>query len=108
MKLASIVLTGALAFSSTAQSADIHAEIIEWVYAPCMEVAAALAVGNLDKENVDLGIKRHQIATVMLESTDADIRDISKDLNAETPWETRRAAYPLFLRFCLNTVMKEK
>ena len=31
---------------------DIHAEIIEWVFEPCMEVAAALAVNLRHAEAV--------------------------------------------------------
>lgn len=86
---------------SLAQADDNHAELIEWVFAPCMEVAAALDVGELEQDQLDLGIKREHIAELMLASRDAAIRKVSGKMKAGATWEVRRAAYPVLLRHCL-------
>lgn len=86
--------------SAAAQSA-LHDEIVEWVFEPCMEVAAALDVGSMDRESVELGIKREHIAELMLASRDAAIRDVVRKMKAGATWEERRAAYPVMLRMCV-------
>ena len=85
-----------------AQDRDIHAEVVEWVFEPCMEVAAAIDIDELDKETIDLGIRREHIAQLMLASRDAAIRELTDKMKANVTWEERRAAYPPLLRFCLG------
>ena len=90
-----------------AQEQDNHAELIEWVFAPCMEVAAALDVGDLDSESRELGIERQHISQLMLASRDAAIREVSAEMKADATWEERRAAYPALLRLCLAQFIRE-
>ena len=100
------ILTAALAAAialSAAQAADPHAEIMEWVIEPCMEVAAALDVKKYDWKTIETGVKREHIAEVMAASRDATTREtISAKMKAGASWEDRRAAYPVMLRICLQ------
>lgn len=97
----------ATAFASAPTLADDpHAELIEWVFAPCMEVAAALDVGDLEQDQRDLGIKREHIALLMLASRDSAIREVSGKMKAGSTWEERRAAYPVLFRHCLAQFSK--
>ena len=102
--------TLALAFlpvmSAPAADDDLHAEVLEWVFAPCMEVAAAVDVDGLDQESVDLGIGRRHIAQLMLASRDSAIRELTGKMNANAAWEERRAANPALLRMCLAQFSK--
>ena len=55
--LAAATASAALALAplpASAQESDNHAELIERVFAPCKEVAAALDVGDLEQEQRDL------------------------------------------------------
>ncbi len=58
---------------AVAQKADFHAEVLEWVIEPCMEVAAALDVKKYDEETIKAGVKRTHIAKLMLATRDAAI-----------------------------------
>ena len=98
--LAFIGLIGTSAVS--AQDSALHEELVEWVFEPCMEVAAALDVESMDRESVDLGIKREHIAELMLASRDAAIQDLARTMKAGETWEERRAAYPVMLRVCIS------
>ena len=104
-----IALAAALLIApvALAQEQDNHAELIEWVFAPCMEVAAALDVGDLDAERLGLGISRKHIAEIMLASRDAAIRDVSGKMKADATWEDRRALYPTLLKLCLAQFIQE-
>ena len=102
-----------LATPATAQAQaveDYHAELKEWVYGPCMEVGAALAVGTLDQESRELGIKRRDIALLMLSSRDQAILDFAKTLASgkkRPSWEMRRDFYPPLLRLCIEQQQKD-
>ena len=87
---------------------DFHAEFIEWVYEPCMNVAAALTVHELDKEYLNAGIKRELLAKVLLNEKEPALQKLVKKANANSRWEDRRQAYPTMLRMCLNTAMSEQ
>ena len=84
-----------------AQDDDFHAEVMEWVIEPCMEVAAAYGVKSLDRESIELGMKREHVALVMAASRDSAARDLSSKMSPTATWEERRAAYPHMLKFCL-------
>ena len=101
IQVTAALAAAALAASTPARAADYHAEIIEWVFEPCMEVAAALDVDGMDQESRDLGIKREHIAELMLASRDSAIRDMTSNMNPGTAWEDRRATYPALLRMCI-------
>lgn len=90
-----------------AQEADFHAEVMEWVIEPCMEVAAALGVQSYDYEQVEMGIKRAHIAQVMTASRDSAAREISSKMKASATWEDRRGVYPIMLELCLTQVKKD-
>ena len=92
-----------------AQSSDdaFHAEITEWVTEPCMEVAAALGVKEVERDSVEMGIKRTHIAQLMVASRDSATRDLARKMRASATWEERRAAYPLMLEICLAQVRKD-
>ena len=63
----------ALARIGTAQAQsveDYYAELKEWVYGPCMEVASTLTIGSLDKDSREQGVKREHVAQFMLTSRD--------------------------------------
>ena len=65
MNLSTMMAAAAMAAPvALAQAQDNHSELIEWVFAPCMEVAAALDVGDLKQDQRGLGIKREHIAQV--------------------------------------------
>ena len=85
------------------KQADLHAEVLEWVFQPCMEAGAAFSVKSMDQEKVDLGIKRRHIAKVMLASRDAAIKELVGKLS-NSSWDARRKIYPLMLRLCLSQI----
>lgn len=85
-----------------ALATDFHAEVTEWVVEPCMEVAAALDVKKYKKESIDLGIKREQIAKLMVASREAATRKLAGQMKADATWEARRAAYPIMLKLCVQ------
>lgn len=95
---AAAVLWPAMAF---AQKDNLHAEVIEWVIGPCMEVAAALDVKGYNADHLELGIKRAHIAKLMVASRESAIQKLTKRMKASASWEDRRAAYPIMLRICL-------
>ena len=88
-----VVPAGAPAPVAIAQKADFHAEILEWVIEPCMEVAAALDVKKYDQETIEAGVKRTHIAKLMVASRDAATRQLSGKMKAASPWENRQAVY---------------
>ena len=94
--------------TSAAHSNDIKAELVEWVVDPCMQIAAALAVEEYDKEAINMGIKRKHIAEIMLASRESYIRDILSKMNKNTTWETRSAAYPVMLKLCVMGFLNEE
>ena len=65
-----------------AHSADYADELREWVIGPCTEVSAALDVGDLDKDSLDLGIKRTDIAQLMVASRDSAVQDLAGKMKA--------------------------
>ena len=102
-------LMGALAVTAMlgpavahAQESKFHAEVVEWVIEPCMEVAAALDVKTYKAETVEMGIKRTHIAKLMVASRDAATRRLAGQMKASATWEDRRAAYPIMLNLCLR------
>ncbi len=107
MKMLIAALAATLAFSTAAPATDIHDEIVEWVFEPCMEVAAALDVKSMKEEDVKLGVKREHIAQLMLASRDNAIRDVVAKMKAGTTWNERRAAYPTILQLCLSKFTDE-
>ena len=100
--IAALAIAGLMGTGSAAAQSALHNEIVEWVFEPCMEVAAALDVKSMDRESVELGIKREHIAELMLASRDAAIRDVVRKMKAGATWEERRAAYPVMLRMCIS------
>ena len=100
---AAAMLWPALAFADKAD--NYYAELVEWVYAPCMEVGAAAQVGSLDQEKKDLGVKRSQVARVMLASREKAIRELAETLASgkkNPTWEQRRHFYAPFLEMCVR------
>ena len=85
-----------------AESPDIHAEVMEWVIEPCMEVSATLDMKSYTEEQIESGIKRTHIAQVMAASRDAAARDVASKMKTSATWRERRAAYPVMLRICLQ------
>ena len=100
---AALVFSCAATASASAQSGDedLRDELIEWVFEPCMEVAAALDVGSMEQESIDLGIERKHISQMMLASRDSAIREVVGKMKSDATWEDRRGAYPIMLRLCL-------
>ena len=99
----------ALAFAvwgGSAFASDQVSELNEWVFEPCMEVAAAFAVGDYDQESRDLGIGRKHIAALMLESRQHAIEEVSAKMKAGASWDDRKAVYPVLLKLCLAEFMK--
>ena len=92
---------------ATETSADFHAEIVEWVVQPCMEVAAALDLPTLNKNDLDIGIRRTDIAQIMTASRDAVTRDLAGKMKASATWEERSAAYPMMLEICLAGIQRD-
>ena len=90
------------------QETDFYAEVMEWVVEPCMEVAVALDVKVIRKDQLDLGFKRTDIAKVMAASRDAAARNLAGQMKADATWEDRRAAYPLMLQICLQSLSETK
>lgn len=91
-----------------AQESDFHAEVLEWVIEPCMEVGAAIDVKKYDEETIKAGVKRTHIAKLMVASRDAATRQLSGKMKTGSPWENRRAAYPIMLRLCLAGFLDKK
>ena len=106
MKIMTPVLAAAMLWPAAvhAQTADYHEELIEWVIAPCMEVAAALGVKEYKAESIEMGIKRAHIAKLMVASRDASTRKLAAKMKASATWEARRAAYPIMLKLCLGNL----
>ena len=110
--VAAVVALGAASATAHAQSVEqYHAELKEWVYGPCMEVSAALAVATMDRESVEIGVKREHVAKLMLASRDKAILDFAKTLaggGKKPNWEKRRTFYPPLLRLCVQQQLKRK
>lgn len=100
-RLIAALCAGALTMG-TAGANDFHAEVMEWVVEPCMEVAAAYGVKSFDEETIALGMKRGHVAKVMAASRDVAARDLSSQMSPTSTWEERRAAYPFMLKLCLQ------
>ena len=83
---------------------DYHAEIIEWVIEPCMEAAAALDLETLDKSDLDMGIRRTDIAQIMAASRTAATEDLAAKISATATWKARSAFYPTILQLCLKSL----
>ncbi|MCY4558946.1 MAG: hypothetical protein OXF79_21740 [Chloroflexi bacterium] len=103
-----VVPAGAPAPVAVAQKADFHAEVLEWVIEPCMEVGAPLDVKKYDQETIEAGVKRIHIAKLMVASRDAATPQLSGKMKAGSPWQNRRAAYPIMLRLCLAGFIHKK
>ena len=104
------VVTAALMVSASLSFADesnFHAEVVEWVVQPCMEVAAALDLQTIDKSALDMGIRRTDIAQLMTASRDAVTRDLAGKMKVGATWEERSAAYPMMLELCLAGIQRE-
>ena len=63
-----------LAASAQAPEEIYYQELIEWVFQPCMEMATALEVKNMDQETRDIGLTRAMVAKVMLAGREDRIR----------------------------------
>lgn len=90
-----------------ASDTDLVAEATEWVFEPCMEVAAALDVADVSQDHRDMGIKREHLARVMLASREAAIQQVVAKMKASASWEARRAAYPVMLKLCIAQFDKQ-
>lgn len=103
------VIVAAIAAAAPSHSDPelFHAELVQWVFEPCMELASALDVESYDQETTDMGIKRTDIATLMVASRDGPIRDLANGMSPDAPWEDRAAAYPAMLRLCVGQVLTE-
>ena len=99
-KLAAAALVAILPYSANAS--DFHAEIMEWVIEPCMEVAAALDVKTYRREQLDMGIKREQIAQLLAADRSDGAQNLADSMNADAPWENRSAAYVVMLKLCVQ------
>ena len=83
---------------------DYRAEIMEWVIEPCMEAAAALDLGTLDKSDLDMGIRRTDIAQIMAASRSAATQDLAAQISTTATWTSRSAFYPMMLQLCLKSL----
>lgn len=106
-RLIAIIVVAGLSYLTPVQADEelYYAELLEWVFQPCMEVGTALDVKDLDTESVELGIKREHIAMLMLADRDSKIRDLAATFagGSKNPsWEERRELYPSILRLCLS------
>ena len=100
------VVALSIAGISNAQSKDIHSELTEWVFDPCMQVAAAIEVNIYDQETINSGVKRKHIAEIMLASRQSAISEAVKLMKKNATWKERSAAYPFMLKVCLGQFIK--
>ena len=82
--------------------------MIEWFFDSCMQVVAALGVKDYDRESIDLGIKRKDIAALMLASRNAEIQKVLTAMDVDASWQECRAAYPILLKYCLKEFLNDK
>ena len=105
--LTSLVIIG----TAQAQSVDdYYAELKEWVYGPCMEVAAALRIGKLSKGSREQGAGREGVALYMLTTDDQDIREAAKTLASgigRPDWDVRKNIYPSLMRLCIKQQLSD-
>ena len=85
-----------------------YAELIDWVYYPCMQVATAVGVEDLTDEQFQMGITRAQAATLMLASREAAIRNLAEKMSDGAPWKERRAVYRVMLDICMGQFYSAK
>ena len=85
-----------------AQQGAFEEEIVEWVVTPCMAVAAALDLPDIDKEGLDMGIKRDHIVKLMVASRTDATKNLVSNMDVNATWEVRAALYPLMLKMCLS------
>ena len=94
-----------------AQEPDYHEELTEWVFEPCMEVAAAFVVEHISTENRGLGANRKSLAEGMMVSQRKRMKEVVDSLMQTGAglenWEDRREMYPSMLRICLNGILRE-
>ena len=98
--VSSVVLTSV----ADAEGVTIHDEVMEWVIEPCVQVAAAVGVKDMERESVDLGIKREHLAKIMAASREQSAQAIVDLMKDDTTWEERRAVYPTMLKMFLSQI----
>ena len=112
MRILSAATAASLMFVSTtlaeSPSQTSRAELIEWVFGPCTNVAAALQVGLVEQEYLDAGLRRTHLAQVLLDEKQAALEKFVAKAKADVAWEDRRKAYPILLRMCLETALAEQ
>ena len=88
-----------------ASAAEEHtAEIMEWIIEPCMEVAVAIEVKNLDRDTLATGVKRSHLAKIMSADREAAARRLAKSMKKGATWKQRSDVYPAMLRMCIRNI----
>lgn len=109
--LAASMILAAPAAQAQDKADAYYAELMEWVFEPCLEVVVAAQVADtFDQEAIDLGMKRSHVAMLMLAERDHAIRDLAETFASggkDPAWEERRAVYPILLRSCLQESMNK-
>ena len=100
MTSAALLWAGGVGAQSDAD--ERYAELVDWVYYPCMQIATAADVEDLTEEQLQMGIKREHVAALMLASREAAIRDIAEKMSDDATWKDRSAAYRVMLDICLG------
>ena len=97
-----------LAASDQSPQEIYYQELIEWVFEPCMEVAQALDVKDMDEKTMNLykeqGVTRTVGASLMLAIRERELRALAERLSSGTArtWDERKLLYPGLLRTCLG------
>lgn len=105
LSFVAVMLWPVAAYAQNDKVNDFYTELIEWVYGPCMEVGAASSVASFSQESKNLGIKRSQVARLMLASREKAIRQFAETLasgNKNPTWEQRREFYTPMLELCIR------
>ena len=106
-----MVMTALLWAGSAGAQTDAdarYAELIDWVYYPCMQIATAVDVEDLTDEHFQMGINREQVSTMMLASREAAIRNLAEKMSDGATWKERSAAYRLMLDICMGQFYSAK
>ena len=104
--LSVVSLTFASICTAQSPTPDYRAELLEWVFVPCMNVTAALQVNMVEEEHLDSGLRRKHLAQALLDERESALQQFVKK-GKPASWEDRRKAYPVLLRMCLENATPE-
>ena len=112
--LFALLLVGSCAVAAYSQETTdtYYDELMQWVFEPCSEVAAALSVTAIDGSTMRNMIEidnskglRKGTAQYIASRKEAVARDMAAKFGKRAQsWERRREGYPVLLKWCIQNI----